>query len=112
MSNKNADNNTLTFAVEKLKQASKVFRAVNHPLRQKMLQFIHNQQGSIVTDIYKKLRLEQSVASQHLGVLRRESIVVTKRDGKKIIYNVNYERIQKIESIADELLKSSINKRP
>ena len=89
----------------KLKRASLVFRAVNHKLRQQILQFIHRKGRVIVTDIYVKLRLEQSVASQQLAILRKEEIVLTERDGKFIFYSVNYERIKQLHRVADELLK-------
>ena len=57
-----------------------------------------------VTELYVKLRLEQSVASQHLAILRRAGIVSTQRDGKFIYYTVNYKRIDEITSLVDDLV--------
>jgi DNA-binding transcriptional ArsR family regulator len=57
-----------------------------------------------VTEIYVQLRLEQSVASQHLAILRRAGIVRTERDGKFIYYHVNYPRLEQINGMVDELL--------
>ncbi|RYD71282.1 MAG: transcriptional regulator, partial [Sphingobacteriales bacterium] len=57
-----------------------------------------------VTEIYVRLRLEQSVASQHLAILRRAGIVTTQRDGKFIYYTVNYKRIDEINSVVDQLV--------
>jgi DNA-binding transcriptional ArsR family regulator len=51
-----------------------------------------------------KLRLEQSVASQHLAILRRAGIVSTTRDGKFIHYSVNYARLAEVVKFVDELL--------
>jgi DNA-binding transcriptional ArsR family regulator len=88
-----------------LKKASLVFRAINHKLRQQIIKFI-NQHGKItVTQIYVKLRLEQSVASQHLAILRKAGFVITERDGKFIYYSVNHNRIADVHKIAQELLK-------
>ena len=88
-----------------LKKAALVFRAVNHKLRQQIIKFI-NQHGKItVTQIYVKLRLEQSVASQHLAILRKAGFVTTERDGKFIYYSVNHDRIAEIHKVASELLK-------
>ncbi len=56
-----------------------------------------------VTEIYVKLRLEQSVASQHLAILRRAGIVVTQRDGKFIYYAVNYDRIAEVNQFVEDL---------
>lgn len=88
-----------------LKKAALVFRAINHKLRQQIIKLI-NQHGRItVTEIYVKLRLEQSVASQHLAILRKAGIVITERDGKFIFYSVNYHRIDQVHKIANDLLK-------
>jgi DNA-binding transcriptional ArsR family regulator len=56
-------------------------------------------QKMTVTEIYVKLRLEQSVASQHLAILRRAGIVSTSRDGKFIFYSVNYNRLAEVGAI-------------
>ena len=88
-----------------LKKAALVFRAVNHKLRQQIIRFI-SQHGKItVTQIYVKLRLEQSVASQHLAILRKAGFVTTERDGKFIYYSVNHDRLAEIHKVAQELLK-------
>jgi DNA-binding transcriptional ArsR family regulator len=58
-----------------------------------------------VTDIYVALRIEQSVASQQLSILRKEGILITKRDGKNIYYSVNNERISNIMNLCEELTK-------
>ena len=58
-----------------------------------------------VTDIYIKLRLEQSVASQHLAILRKAQIVNTTRNGKFIYYSLNPERLSHISSLVEELVQ-------
>jgi DNA-binding transcriptional ArsR family regulator len=88
-----------------VKKAALVLRALNHKLRQQMLRLLEEQQKMTVTDIYVQLRLEQSVASQHLAILRRAGIVKTERDGKYIYYRVNEERLAQINHLVDDLLK-------
>lgn len=87
----------------KSKKAALVFRALNNKLRQQIIQFILENPATTVTTIYRKLRLEQSVASQHLAILRKEGIVKTERDGKFIYYSVDERRLATIESLADQL---------
>ena len=48
--------------------------------------------------------LEQSVASQHLAILRKAGIVNTERDGKFIFYTVNYKRIDEISQFVKDLV--------
>lgn len=79
-------------------------RAVNHKLRQQMLQLINDSKRISVTDVYVKLRLEQSVASQHLAILRRAEVVSTERVGKVIYYSINYTHLAKVASFASNMV--------
>ena len=88
-----------------VKKAALVLRALNHKLRQQMIKMLEENTKMTVTDLYIQLRLEQSVASQHLAILRRAGIVKTERDGKYIYYRVNEDRVAQINQIVDSLLK-------
>jgi ArsR family transcriptional regulator, virulence genes transcriptional regulator len=92
-----------------IKKASLIFRALNHVLRQHIIDLIFESGKITVTEIYIKLRLEQSVASQHLAILRRAGIVFTERKGKLIYYSVNADRLFAIDNIAKELTNFSSN---
>ena len=80
-----------------------VLRAVNHKLRQSIIDLLEEGNRMTVTDIYIKLRLEQSVASQHLAILRRAGVVVTDREGKFIYYSIDKERLNQISRLVEEL---------
>ena len=95
----------LKIDIIQLKKAALILRAVNHKLRQQILRLIHQSGKMTVTEIYVKLRLEQSVASQHLAILRKAGYVNTVRDGKFIYYSVSQERLTQVHSIVYELLK-------
>ncbi len=88
-----------------VKKAQMALRALNHKLRQQILTTIEKADVITVTAIYVKLRIEQSVASQHLAILRKARIVNTTRKGKCIYYTVNFERIAQIEKYVGELNK-------
>ena len=87
-----------------MKKAAMILRAMNHKLRQQMVRLLDENKKMTVTDIYVKLRLEQSVASQHLAILRRAGIVVTEREGKFIYYAVNYSRITELNEFVTDLV--------
>jgi DNA-binding transcriptional ArsR family regulator len=87
-----------------LRKAVLVLRAVNHKLRQRMIDLLEENETMTVTDIYIKLRLEQSVASQHLAILRRAGVVDTKRNGKFIYYSLNKDRLAQISRLVEELI--------
>ncbi len=94
----------LKIDVLQLKKAALILRALNHKLRQQILKLIHQKSKITVTEIYMKLRLEQSVASQHLAILRKAGFVKTIRDGKFIYYSVNTARLEEAHKFAQQLL--------
>jgi len=81
-----------------LKSATEVLRALAHPLRMKILSFIDKQKKINVNKIYNNLKLEQSITSQHLRILRNADLVETSRDGKFIFYSVNYDKIKSVNA--------------
>ena len=89
-----------------VKNAAMTLRAINHKLRQQIIKLLEENKRMNVTDIYVKLRLEQSVASQHLAILRRANIVITERDGKFIHYALNHARIASVAKFVNELVHS------
>ncbi|MDF2379917.1 helix-turn-helix transcriptional regulator [Nostoc ellipsosporum NOK] len=97
-------NAPLTVDLLNLKKAALILRALNHKLRQQMIKLIDEQGRITVTDIYVKLRLEQSVASQHLAVLRKAGFVNTIREGKFIYYSVNADRMIELNKFVESLL--------
>jgi DNA-binding transcriptional ArsR family regulator len=87
------------------KKAAMILRAINHSLRQQILRLIDENGKMTVTEIYIQLRLEQSVASQHLAILRKAGFVKTDRDGKFIYYSVNSRRFDELNRFIEDLLK-------
>lgn len=100
----NGTTDNLKINFHNLKKAALVLRSLNHKLRQQILALIETEKRITVTEIYVRLRLEQSVASQHLAILRRAGIVNTQRDGKFIYYTVNYKRIEEINQFVEQLV--------
>lgn len=78
---------------ENLQASSEILRALAHPLRMQILEFIDKHKTINVNKIYNTLKLEQSITSQHLRILRLAGIVETRREGKFIHYSINYSKI-------------------
>lgn len=89
------------------RQAKQFLRAIDHKLRLEILEILDENGKTTVTDLWIKLRIEQSVASQHLAIMRRAGIVRTDREGKFIHYSIDYEYLQimaeKIGQICEEM---------
>ncbi|MEP6584270.1 MAG: metalloregulator ArsR/SmtB family transcription factor [Ginsengibacter sp.] len=96
--------NLLNIDYHNIKKAALVLRSLNHKLRQQIIKTIFDIERLTVTELYVKLRLEQSVASQHLAILRKAGIVKTERDGKFIFYSINPLRIESINDFVKKLI--------
>ena len=92
---------------EKLEHSSEILRALAHPLRMKILEFIDRNDTINVNKIYNTLKLEQSITSQHLRILRLAGLVTTTRDGKFIHYSINYSKINNTVKSIDSFLELS-----
>jgi len=99
-----SDENVIKIDFFQVKKSSLILRALNHKLRQNILKLLEEQGKLTVTEMYVQLRIEQSVASQHLAILRRAGIVKTEREGKFIYYLLNHPRIAEIGKCVFELL--------
>jgi ArsR family transcriptional regulator len=86
----------VTFQHDKLRVSSELMRALAHPLRLKILAFIDRHGTINVNKIYGALKIEQSITSQHLRILRNAGILLSERDGKFIHYSIDYNIVQRV----------------
>ena len=94
----NSKENGLEIQLDELKKAALTLRAVNHKVRQNILNLVHKNKEITVSEIYYKLKIEQSLTSAHLAILRKAGIVSTRRQGQSIHYSINYDHITQIEN--------------
>ena len=92
---------------EKTEIASELLRAISHKVRLKLIAFIDKNKEINVNKIYGSLKMEQSITSQHLKILRDAGIVNTKREGKFIYYSLNYKKIRKLNNLVNDFLDVS-----
>ncbi len=93
---------------DKLQVSSEILRALAHPLRMRILGFIDQNEVINVNKIYNTLKLEQSITSQHLRILRMAGLVITERDGKFIYYKVDYDKLSNAVKAVEDFLDSSM----
>lgn len=82
-----------TIKLEELQESSDLLRALAHPLRMRILRFIDEHGTVNVNKIYNTMKLEQSITSQHLRIMRDVGVVITEREGKFVHYGIDYERL-------------------
>lgn len=100
---KGSEKSKFTLDFDQVKRAALTLRAINHKLRKQMINLLDEHKKLPVTEIYNKLRLEQSVASQHLAILRNAGIVKTEKEGKFIYYSLDLDRLAEIAELSESL---------
>jgi DNA-binding CsgD family transcriptional regulator/DNA-binding transcriptional ArsR family regulator len=102
----------LQFAIDTIaiKKAASIYRAVYHPLRIQIIELIHKSGVLNVTPIIKKFKLEQSLISAHLKILRDAKLLNTERDGQQIFYSVNYKQINRVSALTNKLIPIPLSK--
>lgn len=94
----------VVFNNERLEYSSELMRALAHPLRLKILEFIDGHGKINVNKIYNALKIEQSITSQHLRILRLAGVVNSIREGKFMHYNINYDVVNKAQKAVNNFL--------
>lgn len=89
----------------KLAKATIVFRALNNGKRQQIINLLESESGKLtVTDIYIKLRCEQSVASCQLAILRKAGLVKDDHVGKFVYYRTVPAVFEKAKKAISEMV--------
>ena len=88
----------------------RLVRAIKNPLRQRILNLIEVAGSENVTTIYKTLGLQQSLASQHLAILRNAKVVTAVRTGKEVRYSIDLDTANLIDALT--ILVLAHQKRP
>jgi ArsR family transcriptional regulator len=78
-----------------LERAARVIRILGHPLRLRLLERL--EAGEVnVTALVHASGATQAIVSQHLGILRTEGVVGTRRDGGRIFYRITEPKVHRI----------------
>ena len=81
---------------EQLEYASNMLKAIAHPARIAILNYLEDGKKLSVTEIYELLKIEQSSASHHLGILKDKGVLSSKREGKNTYYFLKHNNLAAI----------------
>lgn len=71
---------------EEVERAANMIKAISHPMRLAILGYLGEGNQLSVTEIHNLLKIEQSSASHHLGILKDKGILASVRKGKNTLY--------------------------
>jgi ArsR family transcriptional regulator len=79
-------------------------KALAHPTRLLLIDELRDGPHA-VGELAERLGLPQSNVSQHLGVLRKERLVTTRRDGSTVYYGLRDPRVTQAFDLLREVLR-------
>ena len=83
------------------------FRMLGHPVRIRVLELLQDGPRP-VRELLADLAIEPSSLSQQLAVLRRHGIVMSRRDGSSVIYEIASSDVADLLRIARRILTTLI----
>lgn len=89
--------------MEKEELIAKMFKALGHPIRFKIVLFLLDGR-KCVCELNGNIEFSQANLSQHLRILKDAGILSSEREGTKIFYSLSNNDIKKMVQCADEFL--------
>lgn len=90
------------FNPEKIVRAAEILKAVAHPLRLRIIEYLNAYNELSVGDLQELLKTGQSIASQQLSLLRSKGVVKSRKDGTSVFYSLeNREIVTLIHCLAE-----------
>jgi len=91
-----------------IQQISLMFKAMAHPARISILQFLANIDSCFSGDITQEIPLGRTTVNQHLAELKKAGLIKGSIQGSRTKYCINAEKVRKVTSMINELF-SEIN---
>lgn len=88
-----------------LQQRANLFKALSHPARLQILQFLAQTRNCLTGDISEHFPLTRATVNQHMKELNNAGLIVGHKEGAKIVYCLDIKRIKEMEGILSEFLK-------
>jgi DNA-binding transcriptional ArsR family regulator len=81
---------------EILEKGANMLKAMAHPVRIAIVSFLEDGKKHTVTEIHKKVGIEQSVASHHLVILKDRGVLSSRREGKNTWYFLKHHNLKDV----------------
>ena len=83
------------------------FKTLGHPARIRILELL-SERDHAVHELRDRIAIEPSNLSQQLAVLRRTSLVVSRREGTEVVYSVSVPEVRDLLLAARRILSGII----
>jgi DNA-binding transcriptional ArsR family regulator len=79
-----------------IEKAANMLKAIAHPIRISIVGYLEDGKKRTVTEIHKKLGIEQATASHHLVILKDRGVLSSKREGKNTWYYLKHANLRSL----------------
>ncbi len=86
---------------------AELFRTLGHPVRVRVLQLLREGERTVGA-LQAALDLDTSATSQQLSALRKQGLVVGRRDGTSVHYRLKDERVLDLLETARQILSANL----
>lgn len=90
---------------KELAEMAEIFKALAHPARLNILQFLAKSKTCITGDISDELPLSRTTVNQHLTELKNAGLIQGQIDGVKTKYCLNSEKIKELKDLLNGFLE-------
>lgn len=98
------------FFTQQQNQTADIFKALGHPARIAIIEYILSMNTCICGDLVEVLPLSQATVSQHLRELKNANIIQGTIEGNGVCYCLNEETIKQTKAILEIYIESSEKK--
>jgi len=85
-----------------------LFKVLAHPARIQILKLLESGERC-VCELIEEMDLEQSNLSQHLGILKKQGLIASRKDGTRVFYTALYPTVTKMMQLAEILVIEQAN---
>jgi DNA-binding transcriptional ArsR family regulator len=82
-----------------------LFKVLSHPARLQILQFLAQTGKCLTGDISENFPLTRPTVNQHMKELKNAGLIYGHREGAKIVFCLDPEKIKELEEILGSFLK-------
>ncbi len=90
---------------KELQQRANLFKALSHPARLQILQYLAQTRTCLTGDISENFPLTRATVNQHMNELKEAGLIYGRKEGAKIVYCLDVKRIKEMEGILSGFLK-------
>ena len=90
---------------KELQQRANLFKALSHPARLQVLQFIAQTRTCLTGDISEHFPLTRATVNQHMKELKEAGLICGHKEGAKIVYCLDVKKMKEMEGILTVFLK-------